>query len=307
VAGKREELFKIGEVAGRSGFTRQQLHNFLTMGLIREDSRTGSGHRLFGPGVFKRLSMIRGLLEKYSLAEIRRTWKAFLRVVLVCLLLELGLGAAVRPPAAAGEMPVRLAEADVKAVRKLFDDLCLLMTEENAGMAANILAASTSQQRLHQIVEQLEAEFESRRYTRFRCDFDPKHDIEVLGPKRATVRVLIFFTYQENSRGAVPENSDPGGQDWPFEVVKGPEGWRIADGKFFDTLHSTQSKIFEDIFLWAAIILIVGCFWGWMFLDCCFRTWAGIKLPWVLAVGLLPGVGALVYFFAVWMRQGPED
>jgi DNA-binding transcriptional MerR regulator len=306
VAQQADKLFKIGEVIRRTGFTRQQLHNFLTMGIITEHSRTPARHRLFGDEVFKRLSIIRGLLSQgYHLADIPRTFKAFLRVVLVCLLLGAGSVLA-RPFAQAGEAQARLSKADVSSIRALFANLRRMMLEGNASRVNSLLAPSVSQQTMHRTIEQLEAEFQSCSYTEFSCEFDEKQDIEVLGLDHVRVRVLIRNKYYERAQSAVPQG-DEEGQSYVFDLVKADEGWRITDAPYFRTLYSTQDTILGEIFMIAAIALIVGSFWGWMFLDCCFRTWGGHKLLWVVAVGLVPGVGALAYFFVVWMRQGPED
>ncbi len=302
----QKQLFRIGEVVKRTGFTRQQIHNFLTMGLITENAKTPGGHRLFSTEVFKRLSIVRGLISQgYHLADIPRTFKAFLRVVLICVLLGAS-GLAMRGVARAAENRERLSKVDLVAVRKLFDNLRAMMLSGDSSKVAGLLSPAISQQRLHEIQERLEAEFESRRYTAFSYSFDDKKDVEVTERDKARVSVLIRYKYYERSQSAVPQGDDEG-QFWDFDLAKSENGWRVADGRFFDTLYSTQDTILSKIFTMAAIFLVVGSFWGWMFLDCCFRSWGGRKLIWVLTVGLLPGLGALLYFFVVWMRQGPED
>jgi len=305
VAGTEAELFKIGEVVKRTGFARQQIHNFLVMGLIKEDSRTAAGHRLFGAAVFKRLSIIRGLLaQNYPLAEIRRTWKAFLRLVLICFLL-VPAGGAAAARAAAAEPPRKVSREDVAAIRELFDKLRRMMLDGDSTMAAGLMDPGIKQERLNHIVERLDGEFESISYTEFTWHFKERTDLEALGRDKVRVNVLLRYQYHEGAQDSVPESDD--GQYWDFDLVRTPGGWRIAEAPWFDTLSATQDAILGRIFTIAAIVFIVGSFWGWMFLDCCFRNWGGRKLPWVLAVGLLPGVGALAYFFAIWMRQGPED
>lgn len=306
VAQGRSELFRIGEVVKRTGFTRQQIHNFLTMGLISENDRTAGGHRLFSNEVFKRLSMIRGLLSQgYHLADIPRTFKGFLRVMLICACLGAGALAA-SSTARAAETRERLTAEDLSGIRKLFDGLREMMLSGDSSRVTGLFSPTISQQRLHEIQERLEAEFESRSYTAFSYSFDDRKDVDLSEPGKARVNVLIRYKYYERSQSAVPQGDDEG-QFWGFDLVKSESGWRVADGRFFDTLYSTQDTILSRIFTMAAIFLIVGSFWGWMLLDCCFRSWGGRKLPWVLIVLLLPGVGALIYFFAVWMRQGPED
>ncbi|MBI4584302.1 MAG: MerR family transcriptional regulator [Planctomycetes bacterium] len=66
-----KKLFKIGEVMRYSGLSRQTIHNYTMLGLITEDERTDSGHRLYGEEVFDRLRRIESLKKKKTLKEIR--------------------------------------------------------------------------------------------------------------------------------------------------------------------------------------------------------------------------------------------
>jgi DNA-binding transcriptional MerR regulator len=66
------KLFKIGEVMRHTGLSRQTLHNYTTLGLITEEERTESGHRLYGEEVFRRLKRIEELKGEMTLKEIRR-------------------------------------------------------------------------------------------------------------------------------------------------------------------------------------------------------------------------------------------
>ena len=65
------KLFKIGEVMTYTGISRQTLHNYTMLGLITEEERTDSGHRLYGEEVFLRLARIQELKKKHSLKEVR--------------------------------------------------------------------------------------------------------------------------------------------------------------------------------------------------------------------------------------------
>lgn len=67
-----KKLFKIGEVMRHTGISRQTLHNYTTLGLITEEERTDSGHRLYGEEVFDRLQQIEDLKRSLTLKEIRR-------------------------------------------------------------------------------------------------------------------------------------------------------------------------------------------------------------------------------------------
>ena len=65
-------LMKIGDVARRSGLSRQMISSYCMYGLIREAARTPKGHRLFDEKVLRRLRLIRGLVEHgYTLRDIR--------------------------------------------------------------------------------------------------------------------------------------------------------------------------------------------------------------------------------------------
>jgi DNA-binding transcriptional MerR regulator len=66
------KLFKIGEVMRHTGLSRQTIHNYTTLGLITEEERTESGHRLYGEDVFGRLRRIEELKGRMTLKEIRR-------------------------------------------------------------------------------------------------------------------------------------------------------------------------------------------------------------------------------------------
>lgn len=65
------KLYRIGEVIQYSGISRQTIHNYTLMGLIREADRTEAGHRLYGEDVFNRLEEIKRLKKTRTLKEIR--------------------------------------------------------------------------------------------------------------------------------------------------------------------------------------------------------------------------------------------
>ena len=65
------KLYRIGEVVRYSGFSRQTIHNYTTMGLISERERTEGGHRMYSEDVFASLALIKSLKNEKTLAEIR--------------------------------------------------------------------------------------------------------------------------------------------------------------------------------------------------------------------------------------------
>jgi DNA-binding transcriptional MerR regulator len=66
------KLYRIGEVVRYSAFSRQTIHNYTIMGLIREAKWTEGGHRLYDELVFEKLARITDLKKSKTLLEIRR-------------------------------------------------------------------------------------------------------------------------------------------------------------------------------------------------------------------------------------------
>ena len=65
------KLYRIGELVDYTPFSRQTIHNYTIMGLIREAKWTEGGHRLYDESVFERLSEIIRLRKTKTLSEIR--------------------------------------------------------------------------------------------------------------------------------------------------------------------------------------------------------------------------------------------
>ena len=63
--------YRIGELVRYSPFSRQTIHNYTIMGLIRESAWTQGGHRLYDESVFGRLSKIAELRKTKTLTQIR--------------------------------------------------------------------------------------------------------------------------------------------------------------------------------------------------------------------------------------------
>jgi hypothetical protein len=66
------KLFRVSEIAQHLGLTRQTVHNYATIGLITEETRTPGGQRLFSESVFGRLIQIQHLKRTHRLYDIRR-------------------------------------------------------------------------------------------------------------------------------------------------------------------------------------------------------------------------------------------
>ena len=66
-----QKLYRIGEVVRYTPYSRQTIHNYTIMGLIKEAARTDGGHRLYDESVFSRLSRITELRKTKTLGQIR--------------------------------------------------------------------------------------------------------------------------------------------------------------------------------------------------------------------------------------------
>lgn len=70
--GGTERGYRIGEVASVVGLTRQTLHLYVRLGLIRPIGTTAGGHRLFAGSVFRQIEDIRARNRTRTLREIAR-------------------------------------------------------------------------------------------------------------------------------------------------------------------------------------------------------------------------------------------
>jgi len=59
-----ERLYRISEIAEFMGLTRQMVHVYVTMGILREKKRRPGGMRLFGPEAFRILTRVKELKAK---------------------------------------------------------------------------------------------------------------------------------------------------------------------------------------------------------------------------------------------------
>ncbi|MHB1558765.1 MAG: MerR family transcriptional regulator [Isosphaeraceae bacterium] len=68
----RHEMWKVGDLARRTGLTIRTLHHYDEIGLLRPSLHTGSGHRLYTAGDLARLQQILSLRQLgLSLGEVR--------------------------------------------------------------------------------------------------------------------------------------------------------------------------------------------------------------------------------------------
>ena len=69
------KLYRIGELVRYTPLSRQTIHNYTIMGLIRETQWTEGGHRLYDESVFEKLSVIMELKKTKTLCQIKQILK----------------------------------------------------------------------------------------------------------------------------------------------------------------------------------------------------------------------------------------
>jgi DNA-binding transcriptional MerR regulator len=70
-----QKFYRIGEIVSHTPYSRQTIHNYTIMGLIKESAWTDGGHRLYDEGVFQRLSRIAELRKTNTLSQIRELFE----------------------------------------------------------------------------------------------------------------------------------------------------------------------------------------------------------------------------------------
>ena len=67
-----KKLWKVGDLARRTGLTRQALHQYVLAGLLTPVDLTKGGQRLFGEDAAQRVKLIRDLCAVgYTLRDVR--------------------------------------------------------------------------------------------------------------------------------------------------------------------------------------------------------------------------------------------
>jgi len=71
-SGAPKKLYSVGEVVKQSGISRQVLHNYTVLGLLRVAERTPTNRRYYDDEVFRRIKLIRKMLDSgYTLQSLR--------------------------------------------------------------------------------------------------------------------------------------------------------------------------------------------------------------------------------------------
>jgi DNA-binding transcriptional MerR regulator len=67
-----KKLFSVGEVVKLAGISRQVLHNYTVLGLLRPAERTATNRRYYDESTFRRIELIRRQLKSgYTLQSLR--------------------------------------------------------------------------------------------------------------------------------------------------------------------------------------------------------------------------------------------
>ncbi len=119
------------------------------------------------------------------------------------------------------------------------------------------------------------------------------------------IEILVPATYEYETRalgvdGGQGQIAGRGETSYPFRLAKTGGEWRIVSSELFEQFATRSMEQFLGwIFLVVFLAVVAVFFWGWMTLDAYVHTG---RTGYSLAVLLTPPVGALVYFFAVYLR-----
>ena len=71
----RDGLHTAGQLARKSGLSRQTVHHYTVLGLIVPVERTEGGFRLYDDSALRRIRLVRGLLSTgYTLRDLSETY-----------------------------------------------------------------------------------------------------------------------------------------------------------------------------------------------------------------------------------------
>ena len=194
-----------------------------------------------------------------------------------------------------------LAAEDIRGMRLLFVRLAAAMAAGDADGIGELLSPTLSPDERRRIVSRARGEFERIAYRRFSFELDDDPTVDRLGPDRIEILVQATYEYESFAEGQSQMASD-GETAYPFRLARTDGEWRIVWSELVDQFETQRMEQFLGwMFLVVFLIAIAVFFWGWMTLDAWVRTG---RTGYSLAVLLTPPVGALVYFFAVYLRRG---
>ncbi len=145
--------------------------------------------------------------------------------------------------------------------------------------------------------EGLDAEFAGYRYQRVRFAFDPATGAEWEDDSTLRLRTVMHCAYAPRDD---PLRSNDPGTIQKFRLRWDGSRFRVLSCEWTTGLPSQNEKTFFTLlFWWGAALLLIVFFWVASTLYVAERT---RNLPLVLAIFLLPVVGAAVYFLAAFLR-----
>jgi hypothetical protein len=193
-----------------------------------------------------------------------------------------------------------LAAEDIRGIKLLFLRLAAAMAAGDADAIGELLSPTLSADERRRIVSMARGEFERIAYRKFSFELGDDLTVDRLGPDRIEILVQATYEYESFAEGQSQMASD-GETAYPFRLAKTDGEWRIVWSELVDQFETQRMERFLGwMFLVVFLIAIAVFFWGWMALDAWVRTGTGYSL----AVLFTPPVGALVYFFAVYLRRG---
>ena len=206
--------------------------------------------------------------------------------------------------AAAGQQPSpgkrELSEADRRGIVELFDAFSKAMLAGSVEQSGELLSPDLPGAKRDKIIDDITNELKNYRYEEFRLIYDDQviatfNDDGTVRLESVQARYRYLSTASKLGAAA-----NEGENTFAFVISRTGGRWYIADSDFFDvTTEWTQANVLSWMFFMVALIAVSLFFWGWMVLDCSlrYRSW-----KYSVALLLTPPVGALYYFFAVWLR-----
>ena len=194
-----------------------------------------------------------------------------------------------------------MSEADRIAIAELFSRFSQAMELGSVDAISELLSPSLPASKRDTILADATSEFDHFRYPEYALVFD-RH-VLVSTNDDGTVRiepVRASYRYESRSSSMGPTASE-GENSFYFLVEKSGDRWCVVHSDLFDTFARwNQAKVFSWFFFLMAVGVVATFFWGWMVLDCSirYRNWT-----YSIALLLTFPIGALYYFFAVWLRR----
>jgi len=294
---RRKKLYKAGRLAERAGVSRQAIHNYTVMGLIREAERTEGGHRLYDERALRRVRLIERMKRDYPLAEILRTFKRGFTAILFAFALSATAARAAVPASGVGEVPAagegRFTAEEHREIHALFTKLGRAMEEGDADAVLALVSGRLRGRKREELARALAAEFDEYVYALEESDeYRIRYDLEADGNRREDgsveiAAVHIRAPYSSRRKGIDP-TTDTFDRSFTFLLVREDGAWRFGPGRFWQEFHhNTARHVLGWIIFGSLVGLLAVTVWLWMLFDCTFRSVRRGRAAWLTA-GLMP-------------------